>query len=111
MVRCAVRSGRAGPTCVGGTGALCDVMDVDVVIDWLLDPGHSDPLIRWQVMRDLLGAPQAEWEAERARVETEGWGARLLALEDDDGPGEPSRWATLRALRVLTWWEAAEAPR
>jgi len=62
--------------------------NADVVIDWLLDPEHSDPSIRWQVMRDLLDAPQAEWEAERARVETEGWGARLLALEDADG-----RWA------------------
>ncbi len=49
---------------------------------FLLD---SDPSIRWQVMRDLLDAPEAEWRAERARVETEGWGARLLALEDEDG--------------------------
>ena len=23
----------------------------------------------------------------------------------DDGPGEPSRWVTLRALRVIRWWE------
>jgi hypothetical protein len=36
-------------------------------------------------MRDLLGAPEQEWRAERARVETEGWGARLLSYEDDDG--------------------------
>jgi hypothetical protein len=52
------------------------------VIDWLLD---ADPAIRWQVMRDLLGAPEVQWSAERARVETEGWGARLLSCEDDDG--------------------------
>lgn len=26
------------------------------VIDWLLD---SDPSIRWQVMRDLLGVPES----------------------------------------------------
>ena len=52
------------------------------VIDWLLD---SDPAIRWQVMRDLLDAPEAAWAAERARVETEGWGARLLACQDPDG--------------------------
>jgi hypothetical protein len=52
------------------------------VIDWLLD---SDPSIRWQVMRDLLEAPEAEWQAERARVETEGWGARLLSHQDEDG--------------------------
>jgi len=53
------------------------------VVDWLLD---SDPSIRWQVMRDLLGRPESEWAAERARVEAEGWGARLLALEDEGGP-------------------------
>ena len=52
------------------------------MIDWLLD---SDPSIRWQVMRDLLDAPEAQWRAERARVEQQGWGARLLAHEDDDG--------------------------
>jgi hypothetical protein len=52
------------------------------VIDWLLD---SDPSIRWQAMRDLLDAPEAEWAAERAKVETEGWGARLLACQDADG--------------------------
>ena len=28
----------------------------------------------------------------------------------DDGPGEPSRWITLRALRVLRWWEVAGRP-
>ena len=31
-------------------------------------------------MRDLLDAPEAEWAAERAKVETEGWGARLAVL-------------------------------
>ncbi|MDM7853775.1 hypothetical protein [Cellulomonas alba] len=54
----------------------------DPVVDWLLD---SDPAIRWQVLRDLLDRPEAEWRAERARVETDGWGARLLALEGPDG--------------------------
>lgn len=52
------------------------------VIDWLL---AGDPAIRWQALRDLLGAPEADWRAERARVETEGWGARLLACQDADG--------------------------
>lgn len=59
--------------------------DAGAVIDWLLDPEHSDSSIRWQVMRDLLDAPHSEWAAERAKVESEGWGARLLALEDEDG--------------------------
>jgi hypothetical protein len=52
------------------------------VIAWLLD---SDPSIRWQVMRDLTGAPEEEVAAERARVATEGVGARLLALQRADG--------------------------
>ena len=52
------------------------------VTDWLL---HSDPAIRWQVLRDLAHAPAEKVTAERARVESEGWGARLLALRDPDG--------------------------
>jgi hypothetical protein len=52
------------------------------VIDWLL---NSDPSIRWQVMRDLLEAPESDWQVERAKVETEGWGVRLLSYEDQDG--------------------------
>ena len=52
------------------------------IIDWLLD---SDPAIRWQVMRDLVGARKADWAAERARIETVGWGAKLLAFQDEDG--------------------------
>ena len=51
-------------------------------IDWLLD---GDPAIRWQVLRDLQAASPADVAAERARVEHEGWGAQLLALEDADG--------------------------
>ena len=52
------------------------------VIDWLLD---SDPAIRWQVMRDLMDAPASDVAAERARVADQGWGARLLSLQGDDG--------------------------
>src|SRR5918999_3709480 len=52
------------------------------VLDWLL---ASDPAIRWQVLRDLVHAPAEVVAAERARVATEGWGARLLALQGGDG--------------------------
>lgn len=45
----------------------------------------SDPAIRWQVMRDLLHAPSEAVAAERARTVREGWGARLLALQGEDG--------------------------
>jgi hypothetical protein len=52
------------------------------VVDWLID---SDPSIRWQVLRDLLDAPQQVWSAERDKIEVEGWGARILSLQDPDG--------------------------
>jgi hypothetical protein len=50
--------------------------------DWLLAAG---PAIRLQVMRDLLDAPDEGVSAERTRVATDGWGARLTALQDADG--------------------------
>jgi len=74
------------------------------VIDWLLD---SDPSIRWQVMRDLTGAPEAAVSAERARIAREGWGARLLSLQDPDGnwgggPWVRRSWAsTMETLMLL----------
>jgi hypothetical protein len=52
------------------------------LLEWLLD---SDPAIRWQVQRDLAGAPAEVWEATRTRVATEGFGAALLAKQDADG--------------------------
>ncbi|TDK84595.1 squalene cyclase [Mycolicibacterium mucogenicum] len=57
-------------------------MTSGALTDWLLD---SDPALRWQVERDLLGAPATVWEATRSRIATEGFGARLLALQDADG--------------------------
>ena len=63
------------------------------VVDWLLD---ADPSIRWQVMRDLTHEPDGVVAAERARVATEGWGARLLALQGDDG-----RWGGRRVVARL----------
>jgi hypothetical protein len=52
------------------------------VIDWLLD---SDPAIRWQVMHDVTHEPAEVIAAERSRVATQGWGAKLLALQASDG--------------------------
>jgi hypothetical protein len=54
----------------------------DSVIDWLLD---ADPSIRWQVMRDLTDTSAEIIAAERTRVATEGWGARLLDEQRTDG--------------------------
>jgi hypothetical protein len=60
------------------------------VIDWLLD---SDPAIRWQVLRDLTDEPPEVVAAERAKVATEGWGARLLALQAPDGLWAGKAWS------------------
>jgi hypothetical protein len=73
------------------------------VIEWLLD---SDPSIRWQVLRDLLAAPAEQVAAERARVATEGWGARLLALQGADGSWAGEAWnrgwdSTMHVLSLL----------
>src|SRR5439155_12889317 len=90
---------------VGEAGAR-RMTDRAAVIDWLLDREHSDPSIRWQVMRDLLDAPHSEWAAERAKVETEGWGARLLAVEDEDG-----QWAGGAHFPADFDWRGPEAQR
>ena len=96
-------------------------MPIDAPLDdWLLD---SDPALRWQVERDIVGAPPERWEATRARVPLEGFGAALLAEQDPDGqwaggsffpagffdsdepnqPGQP--WiATTWVLRDLREW-------
>lgn len=61
---------------------MADAAPTQALTDWLLD---SDPALRWQVERDLLGLPPSVWETTRRRVATEGFGARLLALQDPDG--------------------------
>lgn len=83
---------------------------------WLLE---ADVSLRWQVERDLLGLEEQTWAATRARVASEGFGARLLALQDTDGqwaggayfpagfdgsePGQP--WtATTWTLNALREW-------
>ena len=58
-------------------------------IDFLM---AGDPVIRWQTMRDLLDAPASEWEAERARVAHEGWGAAFLSHRLPDGNWPNARW-------------------
>jgi hypothetical protein len=60
------------------------------VIDWLLD---SDPAIRWQVMRDLTHESADVIAAGRSKVATEGWGARLLALQAQDGLWAGNAWS------------------
>jgi hypothetical protein len=76
---------------------------MSTVIRWLLD---SDASIRWQVMRDLTDSRADEVAAERARVATEGAGARLLALQGADGRWGGAAWnrgwdSTMHVLSLL----------
>jgi hypothetical protein len=76
------------------------------IIQWLLD---GDPAIRWQVQRDLLDEPPQIWVAERQRVAAQGWGVRLLDLQEPGGtwggglysPKWISTTYTLLCLRML----------
>ena len=65
------------------------VLRPDRVIGWLLD---GDPAVRWQTLRDLVGARGRAVERERRKVARQGWGARLLAKQGPDG-----RWARGRS--------------
>ncbi len=96
------------------------------VIQWLLD---GDPAIRWQVLQDLTDASPGTVATERARVETEGWGAQLLSLQGADGlwdggacfpasytgaePGQPwtATMHTLQTLQILGLDPASAAAR
>lgn len=51
-------------------------------MQWLLE---GDPAIRWQTRRDLSEASARSVSRDRNRVAREGWGARLLALQDEAG--------------------------
>ena len=75
----------------------------DSVITWLRE---SDPSIRWQVMRDLTAASEDEVGGERAKIATEGAGARLLALQAPDGRWGGAAWnrgwdSTMHVLSLL----------
>lgn len=72
-------------------------------IRWLLE---SDPGVRWQALRDLTDSPGEAVAAERARVASEGLGARLLALQAPDGRWGGAAWnrgwdSTMHVLTLL----------
>src|SRR6266536_3445395 len=62
----------------------------DAAIRWLLE---GDPAIRWQALRDLVGAAERTVDRERKRVARDGWGARLLARQDAAGTWAAGRSA------------------
>jgi len=61
----------------------------DTFVKWLLE---GDPAVRWQVQRDLLGEPEAIWQAERRRTLETGWVSELLARQRTDGEWPAGRW-------------------
>ena len=56
--------------------------ECNAVIQWLLE---GDPAIRWQTLRDLLGASRRVVAREQQRVAETGWGARLLSRQEPSG--------------------------
>src|SRR5215468_5221878 len=118
-------TGRATPAETDNT-TMPDTTARQALVDWLLD---SDPAIRWQVRRDLTGATPDDIATARARVEREGWGAQLLALEGADGlwdggacfpasytggePGQPwtATMHTLQTLQIFGLDPASETAR
>ena len=73
-------------------------------VSWLLE---GDAAVRWQVLRDLCASPQKQWQQERRRMETSGWGAKLLRLQDAEGTwskslyGKPKWTCTTYTLLLL----------
>jgi hypothetical protein len=89
-------------------GVLCYLAEVtrDEISAWLL---AGDPAIAWQVERDLLQLPAAQYERTRRQVAERGWGARLLAQRGRDGlwasglynPKWTSTFYSLQLLSIL----------
>jgi hypothetical protein len=64
------------------TSPVASVPQDSRAIRWLLD---GDPTIRWQTLRDLVGAAGRSVQHEQRRIAREGWGARLLEKQDPPG--------------------------
>ncbi|WP_454855810.1 hypothetical protein [Promicromonospora soli] len=75
------------------------------IVRWLLE---GDPSVRWQVLGDLQSASDLEIRAERNRVVSSGWGARLLALQDPDGGWANGlyspKWTSTTYTMLLLHW-------
>jgi len=74
-------------------------MTGELVLRWLLD---GDPAIRWQAMRDIGASAERTVRREQRRVASEGWGARLLELQDPDAVA--ARLPGIAGHRLLAGW-------
>ncbi len=57
-------------------------MRANDVINWL---SKGDPSVRYQVLRDITGSSQFEVKEAQARIAMEGWGHRLLQVQQENG--------------------------
>jgi hypothetical protein len=76
--------------------------DILRALDYLREAGFQPDARIEDALRVVEGRRQADgrWLLDRAHVEA-------LAFELDESVGKPSRWITLRALRVVRWYESA----
>jgi hypothetical protein len=61
-------------------------------------------------MRDLIDAPAKDVAAERGRIANEGWGARLLALQRQDGHWDGGL-PTFTSTKAAEWWQSLPPER
>lgn len=54
----------------------------DTIIEWLL---NSDPSIKWQVQKYLLGYRKGDYQIERDKIGVFGWGKEILDQQNKDG--------------------------
>ncbi len=81
-------------------------MEKAEIIHWLL---QGDPAVQYQTSRDLTDTKPEQLDEIRQRIATEGWGARLLSLQDEKGmwgggiytPKWTSTHYTLKTLKEL----------
>lgn len=75
------------------------------ILDWLL---AGDASLRFQTLRDLCDAPEAEVAEAQARIAGSGWGELLLQAQDADGSWggglyNPKWTSTMYTLLLLHW--------
>jgi len=54
----------------------------DLIFEWLME---GDPAVQWQVQKDLMGEESHVYQSTQHLVAEEGWGARLVGMQDPSG--------------------------
>jgi hypothetical protein len=80
-------------------------IEIEEALPWLLE---GDPAVRWRVLQQVTGASRRQVIEERGRIAEHGWGARLLAVQNEgggwgDGVYSPKWTSTTYTLLRLVW--------